>query len=122
MKSLTAVVSIGVVALLGGCKSAGTAEDFTWSVELPKEVDRGAEFTLVVKTTSSAGEAVNGVFYRYQILWPQGSANPLRHKGASGEPEKIKARMVTGPATIVFTCLNREGLDVKVLESKFEVK
>src|SRR5262245_29516085 len=107
MKNLTAVVSIGMVALLGGCKTAGTAEEFTWSVELPKEVDRGAEFALLVKTTNSAGEAVNGVFYRYQILWPQGSANPLRHKGSSGELEKVKARLVTGPATIVFTCPNR---------------
>jgi hypothetical protein len=121
MKSLAVVVSIAVAAL-GGCKQIGTAEEFTWSVELPKEVDRGAEFTVIVRTTNSAGAAVNGVTYRYQILWPQGSANPLRHKGASGEPEKVKARMVTGPATIVFTCPNREGLDVKVLESKFEVK
>jgi len=122
MKNLVAVVSIGAMAILGGCKSAGTAEEFTWSVDLPKEVDRGAEFNLVVRTANSSGAAVNGVFYRYQILWPQGSANPLRHKGVSGEPEKVKARMVTGPATIVFTCANREGLDVKVLESKFEVK
>ena len=122
MKNLVAVVSIGAMAFLGGCKSAGTAEEFTWSVDLPKEVDRGAEFTLIVRTTNSAGAVVNGVFYRDQILWPQGSANPLRHKGVSGEPEKVKARMVTGPATIVFTCANREGLDVKVLESRFEVK
>ena len=122
MKNLAAVVSIGVVALLGGCKSAGPAEEFTWAVELPKEVDRGAEFTLLVRATNSAGVAVNGVFYRYQILWPQGSTNPLRHKGVSGEPEKVKARMATGPATIVFTCANREGLDVKVLEGRFEVK
>jgi hypothetical protein len=122
MKNLAAVVSIGVMVLLGGCKSAGTAEEFTWSADIPKEVDRGAEFTLVVRTVNSAGAAVNGVTYRYQILWPQGSSNPLRHKGASGEPEKVKARMVSGPATIVFTCANREGLDVKVLESKFEVK
>lgn len=122
MKNLVAVVSLVMMALPGGCKSVGTAEDFTWSVDLPKAVDRGAEFTLVVKTTNSAGAAVNGVPYRYQILWPQGSANPLRHKGASGEPEKIKARMVAGPATIVFTCVNREGLDVKVVESMVEVK
>jgi hypothetical protein len=122
MKHLAGVVSIGVMALLGGCKSVGTAEEFTWSADLPKDVDRGAEFTLLVKTVNPAGAAVNGVSYRYQILWPQGSANPLRHKGVSGDPEKVKARMVTGTATIVFTCPNREGLDVKVLESKFEVK
>ena len=122
MKNLAAVVSIGVMALLGGCKSAGTAEEFTWSVDLPKEVDRGAEFNFIVKTVNSSGLPAPGVTYRYQILWPQGSSNPLRHKGVSGEPEKVKARMVTGPATIVFTCANREGLDVKVLESKFEVK
>lgn len=122
MKNVAVVVSMGMITALAGCKSAGTAEEFTWSVECPKEVDRGAEFTLLVKTTNSAGAAVSGVFYRYQILWPAGSANPLRHKGVSGESEKVKARMVTGPATIVFTCLNREGLDVKVLETKFEVK
>ena len=58
MKNLAAVVSLGVVAMLAGCKSAGTAEEFTWSVELPKEVDRGAEFVLIVRTTNPAGVAV----------------------------------------------------------------
>jgi hypothetical protein len=30
--------------------------------------------------------------------------------------------MVPGPATILITALNREGLDVKVQEAKIEVK
>lgn len=122
MKNFAVVVSIGVVSALAGCKSAGTAEEFTWSVECPKQVDRGAEFLLVVKTTNSAGAAVSGVIYRYQILWPEGSPNPLRHKGSSGESEKVRARVIPGPATIVFTCPNREGLETKVLETRFEVK
>jgi hypothetical protein len=71
---------------------------------------------------NAAGEAVNGVGYRYQILWTGGSTNPLRHRGSTGEGEKVHARMVAGPATIVFTCLNRAGLDAKVLETSFEVK
>lgn len=47
---------------------------------------------------------------------------PLRHTGTTGEPVKIRARMVPGPATILITALNREGLDVKVQEAKIEVK
>jgi hypothetical protein len=46
----------------------------------------------------------------------------LRHRGSTGETQKVHARMATGPATIVFTCPNRAGLDAKVLEATFEVK
>lgn len=122
MKNVLAVVCILSIATLTGCATPGVAEDFKWSVECPKAVDRGAEFTLTVRTVGSAGQAVDGVRYRYQILWAGGSSNPLRHKGNSGEAEKVHARMVPGPATIVFTCQNREGLDTKVLETSFEVK
>jgi hypothetical protein len=122
MKTLVIVGCIGVIVSFAGCKSAGTAEQFTWTVDCPKQVDRGAEFLFTVKTADSAGADVKGVLYRYQILWPEGSSNPLRHKGASGESEKVRARMSAGTATVVFTCPNKDGLDTKVLETRFEVK
>lgn len=122
MKNLVIVVCIGVVLSFAGCKSAGTAEQFTWAVECPKQVDRGAEFLFLMKTADSAGAEVKGVAYRYQILWPEGSSNPLRHKGLSGESEKVRARMSAGTATVVFTCPNKDGLETKVLETRFEVK
>lgn len=119
MKAARCVVLLLAVA---GCSSAGTAEDFKWSIECPKTVDKGAEFTFTVKTVDAAGQPVEGVKYKYQILWTAGSANPLRHKGRSGEPVRLHARMAPGPATLVVTCENREGLDTKVLETGFEVK
>lgn len=119
MRVLLRVVSLLVLA---GCGTAGVAEDFKWSVDLPKTVDRGAEFGFTVTAASSGGEAVSGVGFRYQILWSGGSSNPLRHRGATGELEKVHARMTTGPATIVVTCPNRAGMDAKVLEATFEVK
>jgi len=122
MKRIAFVVSLLEAAALAGCGTAGVAEDFKWSVECPKSVDRGAEFAFTLKAVNAAGEAVDGVSYRYQILWPGGSSNPLRHRGSTGESQKVHARMTTGPATIVFTCLNRAGLDTKVLETSFEVK
>lgn len=122
MKNVLGVVSLLSLAVLTGCPQIGTAEEFTWSVECPKSVDRGAEFVMTVRTVNSSGQAIDGVKYRYQILWTAGSSNPLRHRGSSGEPEKVHARMATGPATVVVTCPNREGLDVKVAEARFEVK
>jgi len=116
------VVSLLALASLPGCGAPGVAEDFKWSVDCPKTVDRGAEFVFTVHALNAAGEPVKGVGYRYQILWTGGSSNPLRHRGSTGEGEKLHARMTTGPATIVFTCPNREGLDAKVLETTFEVK
>jgi hypothetical protein len=119
MKTILPVVSL---LALAGCGTAGVAEDFKWSVDLPKTVDRGAEFGFTVTAVNAGGEAVSGVGYRYQILWPGGSSNPLRHRGSTGEVEKVHARMTTGPATIVVTCPNRAGLDAKVLEATFGVK
>jgi hypothetical protein len=116
-----AIFVVCLLALLG-CGTTGVAEDFKWSVDCPKTVDRGAEFAFTVSAVNAAGEPVKGVSYRYQILWTGGSSNPLRHRGSTGENEKVHARMTTGPATIVFTCPNREGLDAKVLEAAFEVK
>jgi hypothetical protein len=122
MKSAFIVVSIVAAAAISGCASPGSAEDFKWSVECPKSVDRGAEFSFVVKTENSAGQAVDGVKFRYQILWTSGSSQPLRHKGRSGDREKVHAHLVSGPATIVITSENHEGLEAKVLETGFEVK
>ena len=122
MKQVAVVVSLLAVAALAGCGTAGVAEDFKWSIECPKTVDRGAEFAFTVTAVNAAGEAVSGVTYRYQILWTAGSSNPLRHRGSTGESEKVHARLTTGPATIVVTCPNRAGLDTKVVEATFEVK
>jgi hypothetical protein len=122
MRQAVFVVSLLAIAGLAGCGTAGVAEDFKWSVECPKTVDRGAEFAFTVTAVNAAGEAASGVSYRYQILWTGGSSNPLRHRGSTGGSEKVHARMTTGPATIVVTCPNRAGLESKVVESTFEVK
>lgn len=121
MRNIASVVSLLAALALAGCGTSGVAEDFTWTVDCPKSVDRGAEFLFTLHA-ARAGEPVKGVSYRYQILWTGGSSNPLRHRGSTGEPEKVHARMTTGPATVVFTCANRAGLDTKVLEATFEVK
>ncbi len=110
-----------IAATLAGCGTAGRAEDFRWSIDAPRTVDKGAEFLFTVKASSEAGP-VEGVPYRYQILWPQGSINPLRHKGRSGEAQKVHARLAPGTATLVVTCENRAGLETKVAEIGFEVK
>jgi len=108
--------------ILASCASAGTAEEFTWTVECPKSVDKGAEFSFTVRSARAGGVEAPGVSYRYQISWTGGSGSPLRHRGTSGAISKVHARMTPGPATLVITCPNREGLDVKVAEVTFEVK
>jgi hypothetical protein len=108
-------------AALAGCGAQAAAEDFTWSIDCPKTVDKGAEFRFTVRSAIDAGP-VEGVSYRYQILWPGGSSHPLPHKGRTGEAEKLHARQAAGPASIVVTCSNRAGQETKVLEFAFEVK
>jgi hypothetical protein len=120
-----------ILAALAGCASRPTAEYLKWVADCPKTVDKGSEFkltvlaTLSVEATEEGGpttQAVEGVEYTYQIHWTGGSSAPLRHRGWTGEPVKIRARLVPGPATILVTSLNKEGLDVKVLETTIEVK
>jgi hypothetical protein len=122
-----AMTSVAFLAI-AGC-TTGTMEDYKWSVDCPPTVDKGTEFNLLVNTIKTAGSAegaadapAEGVPFHYQIHWTGGSSAPLRHTGYSGEAVKIRARMSPGPATILITALNREGLDVKVQETKIEVK
>jgi len=119
MRQLILVVPL---LALAACASAGVAEDVEkWVLEVPPAVDKGAEFQFTVRAQRNGAEIPN-VKYHYQVLWPEGSGNPLRHSGWTGTAVKVHARMVTGKATIVFTCINRAGVDVKVAETSFEVK
>ena len=128
MKRSTTAVFL-LLALTTGC-ATHNLEDYQWTVECPQTVDKGTEFHLNVKTVraavagaeSSQADAVEGVPFHYQIHWTGGSSAPLRHAAFTGEPIKIRARMVPGPATVLITALNREGLDAKVSETKIEVK
>ena len=115
-----AITAVSLVLALAGC-TVGTLEDYQWTVECPQTVDKGTEFHLTVKTVRDS-EPEEGVPYHYQIHWTGGTSVPLRHTAYTGEPVKIRARMVPGPATILITALNREGLDAKVQETKIEVK
>jgi hypothetical protein len=122
-----AMTAVALLALAGCTK--GTIEDYKWTVECPQTVDKGTEFNLLVNTSHKSESAdgatespAGGVPFHYQVQWPGGTSMPLRHNGYSGEPIRIRARMSPGPATILITALNREGLDVKVQETKIEVK
>ena len=115
------LIVVPLLALIS-CATPGTAEEFQWTIECPKTVDKGAEFVITVHAARVGGPEVTGVTYRYQILWTAGSGNPLRHKGSTAAQERVHARMIPGPATIVITCANKEGMDVKVAETTFEVK
>jgi hypothetical protein len=121
MKNLAGVVLL-LAAGAGGCASPGHAEDFAWSIEIPKAMDRGAEFRFVVRATGAAGTPVDGVSYRWQIAWPGGTLDTLRHKGSSGEPVLLHARLQPGTAKLLVLCENRAGVETKVLEQSFEVK
>jgi hypothetical protein len=125
MKNAIVVVSMLALAGLAGCVSPGTAEDFKWTAECPKTVDKGSEFNLTINATKESEEGIKpieGVPFTYQVHWTGGSSAPLRHLGYTGEAVKIRARMVLGPATILITSANKDKLDVKVLETAIEVK
>ncbi len=118
MKRALALISLLVV---GGCAGRGYAEDYTWSIEVPATVERGVDFRMTVLATGQDGTP-KSVKYRYAITWTAGSSNPLRHKGATGSPETIRARTAAGPATLMVFCENKQGIEAKVLEKTFEVK
>jgi hypothetical protein len=119
MRKLLAVVSLlGLVS----CAGPGSAEQFQWTVDCPKSVAPGAEFTFTVFAAKAGEGRVTDVRYRYEIAWPPGSGSPLRQHGSTGTPSKAHARVVPGPATLVIFGENREGAAVKVAEAGFEVK
>src|SRR2546428_755329 len=115
---VTLALAGGSTLLTTGCASPGTAEDFKWTADCPKTVDKGSEFKLTILATKSVEpteeggpttQAIEGVEFTYQIHWTGGSSAPLRHRGSTGEAVKIRARLVPGPATILVTSLNKEG-------------
>ncbi len=118
MRSLLAVVSL---LGLASCAGPGTSEDFKWTVDCPKSVERGAEFSFTVRMTKDVAGEVAGVGYQYQITWAAGSGSPLRQRGTSGTPMKAHARVLQGPATLLISAENLEGKAVKVVEAAFEV-
>lgn len=108
--------------LAWGCASAGTAEEFTWAIECPKTVDQGAEFSFMVTTTRTGGPVVPGVRYFYQIDWAGGGEHHPHHTGWSGTAEIARVALHPGKAHMIVTCDNKGGVEVKVLETTFEVK
>jgi len=115
---------LAVVSLLGlaSCAGPGSAEQLRWTVDCPKSVAPGAEFSFTVYAEKAGEGRVAGVDYRYEIVWAPGSGSPLRHHGITGTPTKAHARVVPGPATLSILGDNREGAAVKVAEAGFEVK
>jgi len=111
-----------VVCLLGlaSCAGPGTAEDYRWSVDCPKSVERGAAFQFTVHAMSADRKDVAELPYRYEIAWAAGS--PLKQGGTTGTPSAAHARMVAGPATLVVRGIGRNGAEVKVCDAAFEVK
>lgn len=122
MRCLVLALSVAGAGVWTGCYVAGTAEEFKWTLEVPKSVEKGAELVFRVTASNAAGEQINGVKYHHQTLWPGGSTSPLRHTGRTGEEERIRARLMAGPATLVVTCEDRSGVLIKVGEAQFEVK
>ena len=116
------MLAVAVLASLAACSGAGLAEDYTWKIEAPAQVDKGADFAFKVVTTNPAGEAVEGIGYHYQIQWPGGTVQPLRRRGASGLEERRRAGLTPGNSVLVVTCENREHAIVKVAEATVTVK
>jgi hypothetical protein len=108
--------------LLASCAVPGKAEDFQWSLDVPPAVDRGADLVFRVQARRASGETVEGVSFRYLILWTGGSSSPLRHGGHTGTPVTLRARIQAGPATLIITSEDQAGKQVKVAEGTFEVK
>jgi hypothetical protein len=115
------ILAVALLALVA-CGSAGTAEQFRWTVDCPKSVERGAGFAFTVHATRPDGSDAEGVAYRYEILWGPSGGSPLKQGGTSGTAQNVHARMAAGPATLVVTGVDKSGRDVKVAEAAFEVR
>lgn len=105
---------------LSGCATAGVAEDFTWAIQTPSPVQRGSVFQFTARATRVSGKVVNGVAYRYEIRASGGNATS--GTGYTGEPQKVRAPLTSGPAVLVLTCPDRKGRDVEVQKAPFDVK
>jgi hypothetical protein len=116
------LVALVALAAIAGCTAHDYVTEHKWTIEAPTEVMKGTEFPFKVKLVDAGDTEANGVGYHYQIHWPGGSAQPLRHLGRTGEEQKRRAGIVAGKATVVVTCENKEGALVKVAEATVEVK
>jgi hypothetical protein len=122
MKIAALVLPLAAVAALSGCTAHDYVTEHKWTIEAPTEVMKGTEFPFKVKLVDAQEKEADGVGYHYQIHWPGGSVQPLRHAGWTGEEQKRRASIVPGTATVVVTCADKDGAVVKVAEAKVEVK
>ena len=122
MKMAASLFSLVVAVALTGCTAHDYVNDHKWTIEAPKDVQKGTEFPFKVLLVDANDKAINGVDYHYQIHWPGGTVQPLRHAASTGEDQKRRASLVAGTATLVVTCGNKEGASVKVAEASLEIK
>lgn len=106
---------------LAGCATSGAAEDYTWTIQTPSVVARGAVFQFTVRSTRVSGRVVDGLDYRYEIRQPGGSG-ATSGTGATGGPQKARAPLTAGPAVLRVICPDRKGNDLQVQEAPFEVR
>ena len=107
---------------LAGCATSGVAEDYTWTIQTPTVVGRGAVFPFTVRAMRVSGKVVDGLGYRYEIQRPDGGAAAPSGTGATGGPQKALAPLTPGRAVLRVFCPDRTGKDLKVQEAPFEVK
>jgi hypothetical protein len=105
---------------LAGCATTGVAEDYTWTIQTPSAVGRGAVFAFTVRATRVSGKVVNGLEYRYEILRPGGESTS--GTGSTGAPQKAQAPLTPGRAVLRVIGTDRKGKDLQVQEAPFEVK
>ncbi len=121
MKIFTPLVLV-LASALAGCARGDYINDHKWAVEAPKEVAKGSDLQFKVTLLNAEEKPEEGVDFHYQILWPGGTVQPLRHPGRTGEDQKRRASLQPGTAKVVVTCANKDGATVKVAEASVEVK
>jgi hypothetical protein len=110
-------LSAAVVCLVGLASCAApVAEDYRWTLDCPKSVERGAGFQFTVHAAHGQSPNTTDLPYRFEITWPAGAGSALRQGGVTGTPSKAHARMVPGPATLVILV----G-EVRVCEAAFDI-
>lgn len=111
-------VTLSVLALLGGCKVAATAENHVWTMKAPTQVELDSKLLFVVETHHQ-GQPVRDVPFVWRIEWA--GLDGIRHQGKSFREESIRVKGDPGTAVIRIFAFDLDDNLIEVTRASVRV-
>ena len=119
MKRLLALLVIAFVAA-PGCKTyVPYDQGFTWKINVPERVSRGADLVFTIEVFDPEGHPAQGLSYFWSPQWV--GLNGLSHKGKIFKKHSIRAKGSPGKADLIILTKDQNGMLKQVASASFEV-